>query len=184
MRAAPVALVVIATLAPWGAADARPKKKKAAELVDISAAKSQLKVLTDSDGSIYVMDSGYRDDTMVFYGDKKVVYRQRIIGGGANGPAFSFRFWAPRVDTAPTSAARTTATGTCQCGRSGGDPEAGGRRRRPGGARQGGVPQPRCGSTRATSWPATTVATTTTSIGCATRRAARATGSSSVRPGR
>ena len=55
MRAAPVALVVIATLAPWGAADARPKKKKAAELVDISAAKSQLKVLTDSDGSIYVM---------------------------------------------------------------------------------------------------------------------------------
>ena len=98
MRAAPVALVVIATLAPWGAADARPKKKKASELVDISAARAQLKVLTDSDGGIYVMDSGYRDDTMVFYGDKKVLYRQRIIGGGANGPAYSFRFWAPRVD--------------------------------------------------------------------------------------
>ena len=49
MRAAPVALVVIATLAPWGAADARPKKKKASELVDISAARAQLKVLTDSD---------------------------------------------------------------------------------------------------------------------------------------
>ena len=98
MRAAPVALVVIATLVPWGAADARPKKKKASELVDISAARAQLKVLTDSEGGIYVMDSGYRDDTMVFYGDKKVLHRQRIIGGGANGPAFSFRFWAPRVD--------------------------------------------------------------------------------------
>lgn len=97
MRAAPAAVVVLASLVAIGAAEARPKKKKKLDLVDISAAKNQFKVLTDSDGAIYVMDSTWRDDHMVFYGDKKDVYQLRIFGGGSNPPAFDFRFWAPRV---------------------------------------------------------------------------------------
>jgi hypothetical protein len=88
MRAAPAAVVVLASLVAVGAAEARPKKKKKLDLVDISAAKNQLKVLTDSDGAIYVMDSTWRDDHLVFYGDRKNVYQQRIFGGGSNPPAF------------------------------------------------------------------------------------------------
>ena len=116
MRAAPAALVVLATLAPWAPASARPKKKKVSDLVDISAAKAQLKVLVDDDGGIYVMDSTWRDDQMIFYGDKKDLYRQRIIGGGANGTALDFRFWAPRVDHQTTIGRKDNGDWYLTCG--------------------------------------------------------------------
>ncbi|MEZ4399744.1 MAG: hypothetical protein R3B06_06980 [Kofleriaceae bacterium] len=115
MRAAPVVLIV-AVAAAFGTADARPRKKQPSDVVDISAAKSQLKVLTDSDGAIYVIDSSWRDDQMVFFGDKKNVYRLRIFGGGADGKAFSLRFWSPRVDHQADVGRKDTGDFFVRCG--------------------------------------------------------------------
>lgn len=121
MRAAPVALAVLATSLSASSATARPKKKPPVDVVDISAAKSQLKVLTDSDGGIYVIDSGWRDEHMVFYGDKKAVYQLRIFGGGADGtakpvPSFEFTFWSPRVDSRTSIGRKATGDYFVQCG--------------------------------------------------------------------
>jgi|GEM_PF-323452 len=111
MRAAPVALAVLAGLVilPVGGvhdADARPKKKrtKVSDLVDISAAKPTLTVLTDADGDLYVFGSvNGSSDPLVFYGEGggKDFYQLRIFGGGSDGTtgAFAYRFWSPRVDS-------------------------------------------------------------------------------------
>jgi hypothetical protein len=104
MRAAPVALAVLAGLLVGRDADARPKKKrpKVSDLIDITAAKPHLVVLTDDEGDIYVVDPAWKtDEHWVFYGEKgKDLYQQRTIGGGADGTTgeFSMRFWSPRVD--------------------------------------------------------------------------------------
>lgn len=114
MRAAPAALVVIASLVSAAPADARPKRKKS-DLVDISAAKARLKVLADSQGRIYVIDDGYQSEEMVFFGDRRHVYRLRIFGGGANGTEFSYRFWSPRVDSQADIGRKATGEWYVQC---------------------------------------------------------------------
>jgi len=105
MRAAPIAAAVLALVVPAalvaGIADARPKKKKIKDdLEDISKVKATLAVLTDEDGDVYVVDTTWGDEHYAFYGDGKVLYRQRIFGGGSDGTtgSFDFSFWSPRAD--------------------------------------------------------------------------------------
>lgn len=106
MRAAPIAAAIVAILALVAlglgpVADARPKKKKIKDdLEDISKVKKELAVFTDEDGDVYVIHTLWGDEHYAFYGDGKVMYRQRIFGGGADGSAgsFEFNFWAPRSD--------------------------------------------------------------------------------------
>lgn len=105
MRAAPAALAVIAALVATQDADARPKKKKpkATDLVDITAAKPHLVVLTDGEGDLYVVDHAWKtDEHFAFYGPPggKELFQLRNIGGSADGSTgeFSIRFWSPRVD--------------------------------------------------------------------------------------
>lgn len=106
MRAAPAALALLAALAASHSADARPKKKKAkpTDLVDISAAKQHLVVLTDAEGDLYVVDPAWKtDEHYAFYGTAgktTELFQLRSIGGSADGSTgeFSLRFWSPRVD--------------------------------------------------------------------------------------
>lgn len=115
MRAAPVALVVLASLVSLDPAAARPKRKNKSDLVDISASKAQLKVLADDQGRIYVIDGGYQSDSMAFFGDRRHQYRLRIFGGGANGQEYSYRFWSPRVDSQADIGRKKTGEYYVQC---------------------------------------------------------------------
>lgn len=103
MRAAPIAaavvLILFAPVALVGGADARPKKKKIKDdLEDISKVKADLVVLTDEDGDVYVVQTTWGDEHYAFFGDGKVMYRQRISGGGSDGTtgSFDYAFWSPR----------------------------------------------------------------------------------------
>lgn len=68
--------------------------------VDISKVKDKLKVLTDGDGH-YLVVVHDRSDHILFYGDGKKFYKQRVFsrfydGGNKN---YSARFWSPRVNS-------------------------------------------------------------------------------------
>jgi hypothetical protein len=111
MRAAPIAATVVALLftsASFFGAEARPKKKKVKdEPEDISSYKKDLVVLSDEDGDIYVLESKWGaggDEHAFFFGDGKVMYRQRVFGGGSDGQTgrIDFSFWSPRVDNSGT----------------------------------------------------------------------------------
>ncbi|KAB2883137.1 MAG: hypothetical protein F9K40_23120 [Kofleriaceae bacterium] len=101
MRAAPIAAAVLAMVFT-STADARPKKKKVKdEPEDISAYKKDLVVLTDDEGDVYVMEGKWgaqAGEHVAFFGDGKVMYRQRIFGGGADGSTgrIDLSFWSPR----------------------------------------------------------------------------------------
>lgn len=123
MRAAPVALALLAGLAVGHDADARPKKKKTKvnDIVDISARKATLVVLTDSDGDVYVVDSAWGDgDHLAFFGEGggKDVYQLRIFGGGADGSTgqFDYNFWSPRVDNRAAIGRKATGEFYVECG--------------------------------------------------------------------
>jgi hypothetical protein len=103
MRAAPIAAAILAVfLVP--SAEARPKKKVVKdEPEDITKYKKDLVVLTDEDGDIYVMEGTWGaagGDHAVFFGDGKVLHKQRIYGGGADGTTgrLDLNFWSPRSD--------------------------------------------------------------------------------------
>lgn len=113
MRAAPIAAVVVAaavlTYLPLlglgpdaeGQAEAQRRKKKKVtdDKEDISKVKQDLVVLSDEDGDVYVMSGVWNSDHYVFYGDGKVMYRQRVFGGGADGSTgrVDYSFWSPRT---------------------------------------------------------------------------------------
>jgi hypothetical protein len=108
MRAAPIAAAILAMVCSsflTPPAEARPKKKKVKdEAEDISAYKKDLVVLTDEDGEVYVMEGKWgaqNGDHVVFFGDGKVMYRQRIFGGGSDGSTgrIDLTFWSPRADS-------------------------------------------------------------------------------------
>jgi hypothetical protein len=103
MRAAPIAAAVLAvfSLVVVPSAEARPRKKVVKDVPeDISKVKQDLVVLTDDDGDIYVIEGVWGSEHYVFFGDGKVMYRQRIFGGGADGTTgrVDYTFWAPRSD--------------------------------------------------------------------------------------
>lgn len=89
---------LLAAVTTDDAAAQRKKKKVKDDIVDISAFKKDLVVLTDDDGEVYVMPGVWGDDNAVFYGDGKTMYKLRVYGGGADGStgAIDFSFWSPR----------------------------------------------------------------------------------------
>jgi hypothetical protein len=97
--AAPPAKPAPAKPAPAPEAPAPPAKPT--DTIDISAYRSELIVLTDDDGTVFVVRprvSG-SDTGPVFVGDGKVFYEQSIIGASADGSSgtWSYATWAPRV---------------------------------------------------------------------------------------
>ncbi|HEU0032457.1 MAG TPA: hypothetical protein VFQ53_17615 [Kofleriaceae bacterium] len=84
------ALVGIAMLVA-GSALADPKPKP----VDIKPFKSELIVLQDAQGGIYVVKPGA--DALVFFGTPKLLYQQQTTGRSADGAAWSISTWAPRI---------------------------------------------------------------------------------------
>jgi hypothetical protein len=93
---APIALAATAALAGPSAAD--PLKP-----IDATPMLSKLEVFRDDLGNIYVVpkpDAVSFDEAQawVFYGDRKTLYQQRVIGAGKNGNTeFEFDLWAPRA---------------------------------------------------------------------------------------
>jgi hypothetical protein len=75
-----------------GAAAADPKPTP----VDLEPLKDKLTVYQDAQGGTYIVVRG--DDKRVFYGTGKILYEQWVIGGGANGDAWSISTWAPRIE--------------------------------------------------------------------------------------
>lgn len=102
MRAHGWAVVAVLSLASSvGLADGGKKGKDDGDAIDISSYRSELVVLTDDDGVIYVVRPRVigRDGGPVFVGDGKTFYQQKETGGGADGQAgtWSYSLWAPRV---------------------------------------------------------------------------------------
>jgi hypothetical protein len=96
-KAVRLALPIIALLA--GAALARAESGDA---IDVSAYKDKLQVVSDGKSHFFAVipfTIGDGDDTgRLFYGDGKVFYALRRIGGGASGTeSFESTFWEPRV---------------------------------------------------------------------------------------
>ncbi|MEZ4365639.1 MAG: hypothetical protein R2939_05055 [Kofleriaceae bacterium] len=91
--AAAVGVVTPAAAAP---AKPKPKKKKKADTVDISAYRDKLLALTDDDGHYYVVRSEPLGERVVFIGDGKDMYQQRLRGGGSGGGDWSISLRAPR----------------------------------------------------------------------------------------
>ena len=123
MRAAPVALAVLAGLVIGHEAEARPKKKrtKVSDLVDISANKATMMVLTDAEGDVYVVDTVWGSgDHLTFYGEGggKDLYQLRVFGGGADGGTgqFDYRFWSPRVESQADIGRKASGEFFVQCG--------------------------------------------------------------------
>jgi hypothetical protein len=72
-----------------------------AEPVDVSAVKSKLKALTDGRGLYIVYNSEDPSSHMLFSGDGKKLYQNRVSGGYRSAEQWNALFWDPRVP--PTS---------------------------------------------------------------------------------
>jgi hypothetical protein len=88
--------VVMAVVVATSVAQADAPKPKP---VDISEYKDKLIVLTDPSGGTYaVYHAPTGGESIVFYGDESgKLYRQRVVGGGANGSAWDISTYSPRV---------------------------------------------------------------------------------------
>ncbi len=67
------------------------------DVIDLKAQAKDYRVLTSEAGQFYVVPLKYMSDAMVFFGDGKTMYQQRIIGSGSSDGALDFSMWAPRV---------------------------------------------------------------------------------------
>lgn len=89
------ALVAAAVIAGSALADPKPTA------VDIKPYRDKLVVLTDAKGGVYVArrDKDDSNNNVLFYGtDKnKILYKQVILGGGANENEWSLDTWTPRL---------------------------------------------------------------------------------------
>ncbi len=89
------ALVLVAALK----AAAPPAELPAA--VDVSAARPKLQLFTDGKNHYVALIPFDVDFDSAFYGDGKIFYQMRVVGGGASGTeSFDRVFWDPRI-TAP-----------------------------------------------------------------------------------
>lgn len=80
------------------AGDAKATKKADPEVLDIKSQAKDYKVLTSEAGQFYVYPSKAGLDGMVFFGDGKTMYQQRVVGGGSSGDgSMDFSIWAPRA---------------------------------------------------------------------------------------
>lgn len=66
--------------------------------VDIKSQAKNFLVLTSETGQFYVVPTNWDQNELVFFGDGKTMYQQRVIGGGSSGDgAMDFAVWAPRA---------------------------------------------------------------------------------------
>ncbi|MBP6838107.1 MAG: hypothetical protein KA190_12420 [Kofleriaceae bacterium] len=93
------AVVLVAAAAAAGPASAKPDPGADPEVIDISEMRSRLIVLTNDDGLVVVVDPKFSDKE-VFAGDGKVMYQQRVVGGGMDGTSgtWDYSTWAPRAN--------------------------------------------------------------------------------------
>lgn len=96
-----VSLLVIAGLGLSASADAGRRKKKRSgkdvEVVDVSARAAELQVYGDGEGTYVALVPN--DTELLFAGDGKTLYRQRVYSASFDGTdlTWSLRFWAPRI---------------------------------------------------------------------------------------
>ena len=84
-------------------AQADPAPAADADLVDVSAFRSKLKLVSDGKNH-YVAFVPFGSMEQVFYGDGKVFYQLRVHGGGSSGTeSFDRMFWDPRIAWGGTS---------------------------------------------------------------------------------
>lgn len=116
MRAPLVALlgclVLVGTVAE--AAPKKKRKKKDPDVVDVSGWKAKMVVYTDGEGGYFIGVPGEMET--LFYGDGKVMYRQRVFSAGRNGTKWDMRMWSPRVDNV-ADVRVDGAAGTLTCGK-------------------------------------------------------------------
>jgi hypothetical protein len=63
----------------------------------IAEYKDKLQVFTDADGGTYAVHYVPRGESHLFYGEGTTLYRQIIVGGGADGDAWDISTYSPRV---------------------------------------------------------------------------------------
>lgn len=91
--------------APAAAAPEAPKEPAAdpADVIDVSKVE-RLLVFTDGKGHYVVTPKTKQNETLLFYGDGKTFYNQRVFGSGGSYDEkdgwsdVSYSFWEPRVD--------------------------------------------------------------------------------------
>lgn len=90
-----------ATPKPAPADDAKPAaapSKGDPDVIDVKSQAKDYKVLTSEAGQFYVVPAKAGLDGLVFFGDGKTMYQQRVIGGGSSGDgSMDFALWAPRA---------------------------------------------------------------------------------------
>ena len=103
-RMALTLVIVAAVTSATGTARARKKKSKvAAAVVDISAIKDTMVILTDGEGRTLAVSTESSSYDQAFYSeDGKTFYQLRVRGGGINGGTgeWNVTLWSPRVDVA------------------------------------------------------------------------------------
>ncbi len=76
---------------------ADPAPAADAEIVDVSAFRTKLKLVSDGK-SHYIAFVPFGSMEQVFYGDGKIFYQLRVHGGGSSGTeSFDRNFWDPRI---------------------------------------------------------------------------------------
>lgn len=88
--------MVVASAAVAGPAD------KKAKLIDVKASIDKLDVWKDDLNQFYVVpnDTAMKTDDaeqLVFFGDGKTMYQQRIVGSGTQNGHYEWTVWSPRV---------------------------------------------------------------------------------------
>lgn len=102
-----------------GAAHAQAAKADD-EVLDIKSRAADFRVYTSDTGKFYVVPAKADLDGMVFYGDGKAMYQQRVIGGGSSGDgSLDFAIWAPRAVNLQQGSLTIAADGSAaaQCSR-------------------------------------------------------------------
>jgi hypothetical protein len=115
-----VALALLAALAAPAHGEGERKEPRsdraAPEVIDIKSQAEAYRVLVDDSGGFYVVPAKAGNlDGLVFFGDGKTMYQQRVIGGGSDGSgAVDFALWAPRAVDLQQASLSVAADGTGQ----------------------------------------------------------------------
>lgn len=72
-------------------------KAKDDEVIDIKSRAKDFRVLTSEAGQFYVVPNSWDMNELIFFGDGKTMYQQRMIGGGSQDGDMDFSVWSPRA---------------------------------------------------------------------------------------
>ncbi len=92
-----LALLLSASFAVAQDAKAGAKGKDGDEVIDIKSRAKDFRVLTSEAGQFYVVPTNWDMNELIFFGDGKTMYQQRMIGGGSQDGDMDFSVWAPRA---------------------------------------------------------------------------------------